>query len=181
MTNSVSIPWVRTFLQIVFGLLVLSHHSIVHADPEWNQIKQQIRSQYSSVPQMSTSKLDRLLEDSSENSILLLDAREPQEYDVSHLRGAKLASTEKLALAEFAKVKPGTLVIVYCSVGYRSAILAERLRAHGYEVSNLEGSIFEWANKGLPVYRGDRQVTGVHPYDEEWGKLLDRDKWQFPN
>lgn len=113
--------------------------------------------------------------------MLLLDAREPQEYKVSHLRGAKLASTETQALAEIAKVSPGTTIVAYCSVGYRSAMLADRLREQGYEVINLEGSIFEWANNGYPVYQDDRRVTGVHPYDEEWGKLLDHEYWAFPN
>ena len=52
------------------------------------------------------------------------------------------------------------------------------LTERGYgAVRNLEGSIFEWANAGHPVYREGREVSEVHPYDEEWGRLLDRELW----
>ena len=44
----------------------------------------------------------------------------------------------------------------------------------GYRnVHDLEGSIFEWANLGYPVYRGASPATKVHPYDKKWGALLD--------
>ena len=66
----------------------------------------------------------------------------------------------------------------YCSVGYRSSRLAEELRARGFEnVFNLEGSLFQWANEGRPLYRGEERVDQAHPYDEEWGQLLDRRLW----
>jgi hypothetical protein len=41
-------------------------------------------------------------------------------------------------------------------------------------VYNLEGSIFEWANSGRPVYRGEERVSVVHPYGARWERLLDR-------
>ena len=40
-------------------------------------------------------------------------------------------------------------------------------------VFNLEGSLFKWANEGRPVYRGSERVQEVHPFDEDWGELLD--------
>ncbi len=44
-------------------------------------------------------------------------------------------------------------VVVYCSVGYRSEKIAEKLKAAGYKnVFNLYGGIFEWENQNLPVY-----------------------------
>jgi hypothetical protein len=65
-------------------------------------------------------------------------------------------------------------IVVYCSVGYRSARIAERLREQGFtNASNLEGSIFRWANEGRPVYRDSTEVDAVHPYDRTWGTLLD--------
>ena len=45
--------------------------------------------------------------------------------------------------------------------------------AAGYaDVWNLEGSIFQWANGGRPVYRDGRPVEAVHPYNTLWGTLL---------
>ena len=55
-----------------------------------------------------------------------------------------------------------------------AAELARRLDELGYkQVRNLEGSLFEWANEGRPLYSGDRRVQKVHPYDSDWGPLLD--------
>lgn len=47
-----------------------------------------------------------------------------------------------------ADIKPDSHIVVYCSVSYRSSILARRLQDMGFtNVYNLEGSIFKWANE----------------------------------
>jgi len=64
-------------------------------------------------------------------------------------------------------------IVAYCSVGYRSSELVQKLRERGFtNIRNLEGSIFEWANGGRSVERDGRGVEEVHPFDEQWGKLL---------
>ena len=65
--------------------------------------------------------------------------------------------------------------MVYCSVGYRSARIADRLQQAGCDrVYNLEGSIFKWANEKRPLYQSDRPTTIVHPYNPLWGQLLNK-------
>jgi 3-mercaptopyruvate sulfurtransferase SseA len=65
---------------------------------------------------------------------------------------------------------------VYCSVGIRSARVADRLRHAGIgAVYNLDGSIFRWASEGRPVVRDGEPVRAVHPYNAVWGRLLPRD------
>ena len=60
----------------------------------------------------------------------------------------------------------------------RSAALARELARRGRaQVVNVEGSLFEWANRGWPVHRGNAVVTLVHPFDADWGQLLDRRLW----
>ena len=67
---------------------------------------------------------------------------------------------------------------ILAGVGYRSARMVDELRRRGVAGAvNLEGSIFEWANRGLPVVRDGVPVDVVHPYDREWGQLLDREHW----
>ena len=100
--------------------------------------------------------------------------RQPSSKSVIY-PGRVLASNTRMALEAS---DPGRTVVVYCSVGYRSSRLAEKLRARGIEnVFNLEGSLFQWANEGRPLYRGDERVYEAHPYDDEWGQLLDRRLW----
>lgn len=127
-----------------------------------------IRARFAGVPQISTSELATWLE-SERQPPLLLDARTEEEFAVSHLATAQLAPPDPDAL----QLPPDTPIVVYCSVGYRSSRLTEQLQQRGYtNVSNLEGSIFEWANQGHPVYQNDRPVHSVHPYNPTWGLLL---------
>jgi rhodanese-related sulfurtransferase len=104
---------------------------------------------------------------------VLLDARTQSEFDISHLAGASRVDPDSDEL-DPAPVLGETLVVVYCSVGYRSAAVARRLDAAGFRhVYNLEGGIFQWANEGRAVYRGGKRVEEVHPYNRAWGRLLD--------
>jgi 3-mercaptopyruvate sulfurtransferase SseA len=65
-------------------------------------------------------------------------------------------------------------IVVYGSVGYRSARLAHWLAGQGYtNVRNLSGSIFQWANEDRPLFRDGRPALEVHPYDRRWGLLLE--------
>ena len=137
----------------------------------WPAVKQRIRAEFPGVEQLQAKELDAWLE--SGEAPLLLDVREEAEYRVSHLRGAV-----RVDPASEPALPPGiardTPIVTYCSVGYRSSAVAERLEEQGYtRVWNLEGSIFEWANQGLPVVRGGEEVRQVHPYSREWEPLLD--------
>jgi rhodanese-related sulfurtransferase len=134
----------------------------------WRLVKFLIRSRFPTVPSLSTQALAAWLE--QETPPLLLDARKPAEYEVSHLPTAQLASPPPPLPP--AHSQP---IVVYCSVGYRSARLAHQLQQQGYsQVFNLEGSLFQWANEDRPLYRGDRLVKDVHPYNQRWGWFLNK-------
>ncbi len=138
----------------------------------WPAVKRTIRAEFPGVEQLQAAELNDWLE-SGEAPPLLLDVREEAEYQVSHLRGAvRVDPGAEPVLPE--SITKDTPIVAYCSVGYRSSIVAERLMAQGYtRVRNLEGSIFEWANRGLPVVRDGQEVRQVHPYDPKWQRFLD--------
>ncbi len=142
----------------------------------WSTTLKMIRAKFPEVAQLSTDSLQTWLDESATaERPLLLDVREKEEYEVSHLKGAVPAMTEKEALQALEGVPPDRPVVLYCSVGYRSSEMAGFLQKQGFrKVYNLEGSIFAWANEGRPVYRGDERVSKVHPYDRVWGKLLNK-------
>jgi predicted sulfurtransferase len=72
-------------------------------------------------------------------------------------------------------------IVVYCSVGYRSSELADKLQEKGFkEVYNLEGSIFKWANEGREIYQDDQLVNTVHPFNGRWKQFLDKKFWYDP-
>lgn len=143
---------------------------------EWAALKLEIRDRFPTVSQMTSEELRTALDDSPPP--ILLDARAEEEFEVSHLRGAISAPTLPAAMTAVGDAPTDQQIIVYCSVGYRSSQMAGQLSEAGYtNVHNHEGSIFEWANLGWTVYRGDEEVEEVHPFDEEWGRLLRRDRW----
>ena len=144
---------------------------------EWRLLEQQIRDAFPDVPITTVDELASRME-RGDPAPLLLDARAEEEFAVSHLDGARRAQTLDEALALLPGESRAREIVVYCSVGYRSAHLARDLQQAGYtNVANLEGSIFAWANAGRPVYRGGEPVREVHPYDEEWGRFLERSRW----
>ena len=140
--------------------------------PTWIDVDRLISERYPGVPQLTTASLAETL-DAGRRPVVLLDAREAEEYAVSHLAGAHHAPTVDEAIRVIRDSPPDALVVAYCSVGVRSSALAARLRERGVaEVHNLEGSLFAWANEGRPVYRGHARVAEVHPFDAWWGTLL---------
>lgn len=175
-------PPSTTAFSVVAVLLLLAGCGTT-ANPEWQELEwpeleTELQQRFPDVPFMSTEELEQQLLDNRD--LILLDAREPREYAVSHLKGARLASSEGEALAWLEERSPAKQIVVYCSVGYRSARLVRRLHALGYpQAVNLQGSIFAWANQGRPVYRAQEQVETVHPYNREWGRFLKRELWAF--
>jgi rhodanese-related sulfurtransferase len=116
--------------------------------------------------------------DASANSsdFIFADAREKEEYNVSHIKNARFVGAKHFsatALADLPKDKP---IIVYCSVGKRSQDVTKKLIAQGFtNVRNLYGGIFEWVNESHPVYApGGMETKKVHVYNKFWGGFLDR-------
>jgi len=137
--------------------------------PTWKGINASIDRQYPMVKDIDIDSLKDFLDQGK--SVLLIDVRDKEEFAVSHLPGAvNLTKPKEVTVAK------DTAIVVYCSVGVRSAIFAKELSEQGFtDVRNLRGSIFAWGNKGYPLRRGATPVTVVHPYDKKWGVLLNRE------
>ena len=103
---------------------------------------------------------------------VLLDVRTKEEFEVSHLGGAVRTDPDRPDV-EALSLQPDSTVVVYCSLGVRSAAIVDELKAAGItEVYNLEGGIFEWANEGRPIFREGEPTDRVHPYGNPWGLYL---------
>ena len=128
-----------------------------------------------SVPQIECKVLKEKL--STTENIYLLDAREPKEFEVSHLKNAIAVGYNAFSLDKLSHIPKDKLVIVYCSVGYRSEKIGEKLLKRGYKkVYNLYGGIFEWSNLDYPLYNSSGKTSEVHAFDPSWGKWLKKAK-----
>lgn len=106
---------------------------------------------------------------------ILLDAREKEEFETSHIEGATWIGYEDFSIERVEEIAKDKKILVYCSVGYRSEKVSEQLIDAGFEdVANLYGGIFEWVNSGNEVVaEEDEPTTKVHAYDKVWGVWLD--------
>ncbi len=133
-----------------------------------------IRQKYPDVSQVSVDDLSIWM--GSNGAPVLLDVRREKEFLVSHLEGARRAESLDELLAALEGVPRDTLIVLYCSIGERSSRRARELGEQSFtNVYNLEGSIFDWANRGFPVYRDSVEVGDVHPYNWWWGRLLNKE------
>ena len=75
----------------------------------------------------------------------LLDVREPWEWEICHLPGARLMPLSELE-THFSTLDPSREILVYCHRGSRSAAAVNQLLAAGFtRVSHLEGGIDRWS------------------------------------
>ncbi len=125
------------------------------------------------VPLISVTDLKEELD-----SVYLFDAREKEEFEVSHIPGAIYLGYNDFDTLRLAKIPKDAKVVLYCSIGYRSEKIGEKLQKLGFSnVQNLYGSIFEWVNEGNKVVDKDGQLTRrVHTYNKAWSKWIDERK-----
>jgi len=123
------------------------------------------------VPIISCDSLEILLY--NKEKIELLDCREQAEYEVSHLKNAAFAGYNNFDLTKMTTSKDATIVL-YCSVGYRSERIGEKLQKAGFlKVYNLYAGIFGWVNHQKEVVDMQNVPTNrVHVYNSRWGKWL---------
>jgi rhodanese-related sulfurtransferase len=107
--------------------------------------------------------------------LIYLDAREPNEFAVSHIPSARLVGYDDFKIDSVRDLPKDAPIVVYCSVGYRSEKIGEELKKAGFtNVSNLYGGIFQWVNSGNPVYDAKGKTDRVHTYSKRWSKWLER-------
>ena len=97
-------------------------------------------------PQETAVALDR-------GDTLLIDVRDPDEYQEGHIHGAKNFSRGTVEL-EIEEAAPdlSTPIITHCGGGGRSALAADSLQRMGYtNVKSMAGGFKAWKAAGLPT------------------------------
>lgn len=127
------------------------------------------------VPEIDCEELHN-----THDQYILLDTREWSEYSVSHLKNAKWAGYKSFNLDILKGLPKSVKIVCYCSVGYRSERIAKKIIESGYtNVYNLYGSIFEWINRGYPVYDlSSNKVSLVHGYNKKWSRWIFNKQFQ---
>lgn len=84
---------------------------------------------------------------------IVLDVREPAEYDEGHVPGARLIPLGEMP-DRIAEVPADRPLYVICRSGGRSARAVEWLTGQGIDAVNIAGGTLAWVAAGRPVVPG---------------------------
>jgi rhodanese-related sulfurtransferase len=85
---------------------------------------------------------------------VLLDVREPWEFELARIEGSKLIPMSELG-ERFTDLDPGAETVVICHHGTRSSYVTQALQRAGFEkVLNLEGGLdaYSFVDGSVPPY-----------------------------
>jgi rhodanese-related sulfurtransferase len=175
-----SLIWIIGILVTTAILINVEHCSYakLRETLTMESITGKIISKFKNIEHITTDDLaNSLSQPGNSKEILLIDARTPAEFKVSHLPNAQnLQTVDEVKNHLASRATPPKRMVIYCSVGYRSADLASQLqdaKITDIPIQNLLGSIFSWANEGRPLAKADnRPAKKVHPFNSKWGRLL---------
>jgi rhodanese-related sulfurtransferase len=169
--------WVKVFLiMVLLPILVGGVVLFIAGRPvAFEVLKRRTANKFPDVKWISSEDLGRWLDDKGQPQPVLLDARTPSEFELSHLKGARRIDPYRPSLKPLHGFPRDTSMVVYSSAGYRSARVAAWLGKAGYTgTSSLAGGVFKWANEGKPLFKEENRPTAVvHPYDRRWGLLVE--------
>ncbi|MEM1293126.1 MAG: molybdopterin-synthase adenylyltransferase MoeB [Cyanobacteria bacterium P01_H01_bin.162] len=122
------------------------------------QAKAAEEAEKSAVPEMTVKELKALL-DTKGDEVLLLDVRNPHEWEIAQIPGAVLVPLPDIEDGEgVEKVKSllnGHELVVHCRSGVRSAKALGILKESGIEGTNVAGGILAWSedvDPSVPQY-----------------------------
>jgi sulfur-carrier protein adenylyltransferase/sulfurtransferase len=117
------------------------------------QARQEAEKEMADIPEMTVTELKQVL-DSGADNVLLLDVRNPNEYEIANIPGAVLVPLPDIESGEgVAQVKDllnGHRLIVHCKMGGRSATALGILKRHGITGTNVKGGILAWSKEVDP-------------------------------
>lgn len=126
-----------------------------------------------SIPEIGVEELYE-----GKEKFILLDTREKKEFQISKIKDAIWVGYDDFDLERVRGLDKNKPIVCYCSVGYRSEKIGEKLRKAGFkDVRNLYGSVFEWVNHGYPlVDQNGSSTDSLHTYSHSWGKYITNPK-----
>jgi rhodanese-related sulfurtransferase len=97
---------------------------------------------------------------SFDDSVVLLDVRENDEWQRGHAAGAQHIPMGEVP-ARLSEIDAGAKLFVVCHLGGRSQRVAQYLAQNGYAPSNVSGGMQAWADAGRPVVTDTGGVGAV--------------------
>ena len=118
----------------------------------------QAKEQETEVPEMTVQELKQLMEQNADDYVLI-DVRNPNEYEIAKIPGATLIPLSEIeegtGVEQVKQLTNGHHLIAHCKMGGRSAKALRILKEAGVEGTNLKGGIRAWSQEidsSVPEY-----------------------------
>lgn len=167
-------------LRLLLCLVLIVGAAPVAGSQTLRVIQERLVEKYPRVDVIAPDELAR--EIIQADDLLILDVRSEEEFRVSHIPGALRVDPGAPARTISALIErqgnPG-IVVLYCSVGYRSTRMANRVRKvlppdTAVDLYNLSGGLFLWHNQNRLLEDDLGPTEYIHPYDAAHAPLLVR-------
>lgn len=110
------------------------------------------------IPEMTVKELKQLI-DSGSDDFVLLDVRNPNEYQIAKIDGSVLIPLSEIeegsGIEKVKELVNGHRLIAHCKMGGRSAKALNLLKQAGIEGTNVKGGITAWSKEvdsNIPQY-----------------------------
>jgi adenylyltransferase/sulfurtransferase len=117
------------------------------------QAKAEEAKQQMEIAEISVQELKQLL-DSGAEDVVLLDVRNPNEYEIARIPGSILVPLPEIengnGVAKVKELVNGHRLIAHCKMGGRSAKALAVLKQSGIEGTNVKGGIQAWSREVDP-------------------------------
>ena len=104
-----------------------------------------------SVPKLTATDVNEKLKFGKHP--LVIDVRQPDEFQQAHIAGAKLIPLNELR-KRMKELPQGREIVCVCDSGNRSRSAAKILAKGGYTVFDMQGGMHAWRRLKLPVQKG---------------------------
>ncbi len=151
----------------IFLFVLFTIAPLMHAQKSIDAVLKRYNKE--NIPYVSVDSLFEL-----QSNSVLIDTREKEEFKISHIKNAIYVGYTDFDISIVKDIPKDQRIVVYCSLGVRSEVIARKLKKEGYtKVYNLYGGIFEWKNKNFPVVDNQgKETEKIHAFSKEWSIYL---------
>jgi phage shock protein E len=93
----------------------------------------------------------QIVEDVRSRNAVLIDVREPYEFDLAHAENALLIPLGEIAESDLDGAEKNQRIYLYCNSGSRSGTATEMLKSRGYTNVRNIGGLMDWHSIGGKV------------------------------
>ena len=102
------------------------------------------------IPKLSAAEVNEKLKFGKHP--LVIDVRQPEEFRLGHIAGAKLIPLGELR-RRMKELPQAREIVCVCASGNRSNSAAKALAKEGYTVFDMQGGMLAWRRAKLPVQK----------------------------